>query len=138
MKKIIAVLAALAICVGTLAVAGAGAETSLTIGSSTATVNGTEKELDSPPILINDRTMVPLRFIMENFGFDVEWSDEDQMVTITGSELNQDPTSVKPGEDFWIAELSDSVERVDVSYKNRYGIEPVSYTHLFTAASIIC
>lgn len=123
MKKIIAVLAALAICVGTLAVAGAGAETSLTIGSSTATVNGTEKELDSPPILINDRTMVPLRFIMENFGFDVEWSDEDQMVTITGSELNQDPTSVKPGEDFWIAELSDSVERVDVSYKNRYGIE---------------
>lgn len=92
MKKIIAVLAALSICVGTLAVAGAGSETSLTIGSSTATVNGAEKELDSPPILINDRTMVPLRFIMENFGFNVEWSDEDQMVTITGSELSQDPT----------------------------------------------
>lgn len=35
------------------------------------------------PIILNDRTMVPLRFIAESVGCTVEWDTEYQFITIT-------------------------------------------------------
>lgn len=59
-----------------------GTEISLTIGGRTAFVNGSEEELDVTPVIINDRTMLPIRFIAERFGYTVLWNDESQTVTI--------------------------------------------------------
>ena len=35
-----------------------------------------------PPVIINDRTMVPLRFIAESFGADIKWIGADETVEI--------------------------------------------------------
>ena len=45
----------------------------LKIGSNIAVVDGEEKKLDAAPIIKNDRTMVPIRFIAEELGYNVEW-----------------------------------------------------------------
>lgn len=59
-----------------------GTEITLTIGQRTALVNGSEESLDVTPVLINDRTMLPIRFIAETFGYTVLWDGDAQTVTI--------------------------------------------------------
>ena len=57
----------------------------LRIGSTSAWDNeGARFTLDSQPILLNDRTMLPIRFVVEYFGGTVEWVGETQMVKIVG------------------------------------------------------
>lgn len=54
----------------------------LTIGSETAVVNSENILLDVPPKILNDRTLVPLRFVSENFGYQVDWNAEEQRIDI--------------------------------------------------------
>jgi len=56
----------------------------LTIGSNKALVGTQEVELDAAPEIVNSRTMVPVRFIAETLGFDVQWADG--VVTLTQKE----------------------------------------------------
>jgi len=56
---------------------------SLTIDKYAAYANGTQHLLDSPPIIVSSRTLVPLRFISESFGADVEWDGIARAVHIT-------------------------------------------------------
>ena len=60
-------------------------EIQLVIDSATAYLNGEPQELDTAPAIINDRTMLPIRFIAESFDFDVAWDGETQKITITKS-----------------------------------------------------
>lgn len=60
----------------------------LWIGKSTAKVNGINTAIDSSntkvvPEIINSRTMLPLRFVAENLGCDVQWDGTTQTITIT-------------------------------------------------------
>ena len=60
----------------------------LYIGSSQAIVNNKEKQVDSTnakvkPYIKNDRTMVPVRFISENLGAQVEWDAQSSKVTVS-------------------------------------------------------
>ena len=57
-----------------------GTVVNMTINSNVAYVNGQIKYLDVPTQTINGRTMVPVRFIMENLGGNVVWNNN--MVTI--------------------------------------------------------
>lgn len=59
----------------------------LTIGENTAKVFGKTKSNDVAPKIVNDRTMLPARFVAENLGADVSWNDEKQLVTIQGKHL---------------------------------------------------
>ncbi len=63
-------------------------EITLKINSSEATVNGVKKTLPDnvPAKLINDRTMVPIRFIAEEIGLKVEWDDATRTVLLTEEE----------------------------------------------------
>lgn len=54
----------------------------LTVGSETAIVNGESVSLDAPVVMHQSRTFVPLRFVSENLGWDVEWVQEDNAVEI--------------------------------------------------------
>lgn len=58
----------------------------LTIDSKTAYINDTASELDTAPVIINGRTMLPIRFIAEGFGFEVEWNSTDKTITIVKTE----------------------------------------------------
>ena len=64
-----------------------GVIVTVTVGSNAATIAGEPKYLDQPPVLLNDRTMVPLRFVSEAFGCYVEWQDETQSVFIEADEV---------------------------------------------------
>ena len=54
----------------------------LGVGQSRATVDGQEILLDAPPVIIKDRTMVPVRFIAESLGAQVEWNPVKRSVEI--------------------------------------------------------
>ncbi len=66
--------------------------------------------------------MVPIRFISENLGLNVEWNGDNKMITVKDNET-ADPNAAKESEDYYIFELSNNVNRRSVTYKNRYGIE---------------
>ena len=53
------------------------------INSPSAVVNGEVKAMDTVPVLKNNRTMVPVRYISEYFGAQVEWNAITRTVSIT-------------------------------------------------------
>ncbi len=63
----------------------------VTDGSSTHTVS-----IDSPAVIINSRTLVPVRFISENFGATVDWNNSSRTVTITGAVEEEKPETIDP------------------------------------------
>lgn len=63
----------------------------LYLNSVNASVSGVSKTLDVPARIIGGRTMIPLRFIMENFGATVQWDAATYTIYIT-TNLNVDPS----------------------------------------------
>ncbi|MBS3984425.1 MAG: hypothetical protein KGZ66_02330 [Selenomonadales bacterium] len=57
----------------------------LELGSTTAWVNGPAVRLDVAPQAVNGRTMVPLRFVAERLGAQVEWVDATRTVAINAT-----------------------------------------------------
>ena len=52
------------------------------IDDTEASVNNTPATMDVPARLINDKTMVPLRFLSEEMGFDVSWDADSRTAII--------------------------------------------------------
>lgn len=52
------------------------------INDTEADVNGQTVSMDVPARLINDKTMVPVRFLSENLGYTVDWDGEKRIITI--------------------------------------------------------
>lgn len=59
----------------------------LTIGKKEALVFGETKVNDVAPLIRNDRTMLPARFVAENLGADVKWDNDTRKVTITKDDI---------------------------------------------------
>ncbi len=55
----------------------------LVINSHQATVNGTVHTLDTAPVIIDDRSMLPVRFIAEHLGAAVDWCPHERAVLVT-------------------------------------------------------
>lgn len=55
----------------------------LTIGSNIMTVDQTEITLDTAPCIISERTMMPIRAVVETFGYQVGWDGNAKTVTIS-------------------------------------------------------
>ncbi|MDD4402701.1 MAG: stalk domain-containing protein, partial [Desulfitobacteriaceae bacterium] len=58
-------------------------EIELQIGSKAAYINNQPVELDVPGRIVNDRTLVPLRFVSEALGARVDWDGSARTVRIT-------------------------------------------------------
>ena len=54
----------------------------------TVTLNGSKIYFDQPPIMQNDRTLVPMRKIFEAMGCNVEWDEESQMIDVWSGDEN--------------------------------------------------
>ena len=54
-----------------------GATVELWIGRTAVRVDGVMGYIDTPPLIVNSRTMVPMRFVMETLGAEVEWEKSD-------------------------------------------------------------
>lgn len=74
-------------------------EIRLTLNSTTAYLNDEAQTLDVAPVSINDRTMLPIRFISESFAFEVEWDGDTQTVTITKNNEKEDNQTSQPAVD---------------------------------------
>ncbi len=65
---------------------GKGAEVKLTVNSLTASYNGEETQLDTAPVIINERTMLPIRFVAESFGYTTDWDADTKSISVYGGE----------------------------------------------------
>ncbi|MCD8214305.1 MAG: S-layer homology domain-containing protein [Clostridiales bacterium] len=87
----------------------------LIIDSDTAYLNGEAQSLDSEPVIINGRTMLPIRFIAESFGFDVQWDEETQTITISNAAEASEETETAE-----TAETTEGTAFADVSASYPY------------------
>ena len=55
----------------------------LQIGKPEIQISSDIAPLDVPPVLVNDRTLVPVRAVSEGLGADVQWDEEQNLVLIT-------------------------------------------------------
>ncbi len=68
----------------------------LWIGKSNALINGKTVPIDADnanvkPLIVSNRTMLPLRFVTENLGCDIEWDPVARKATITKAGLGKIP-----------------------------------------------
>jgi|GEM_PF-2127740 len=68
----------------------------LPIDADVATVNGKPIKLDQPAVIVAGRTVVPLRFVTEQFGLDVAWEAGEHKVVLTTRPVVP-PGPVTPG-----------------------------------------
>lgn len=66
---------------------------SFKVGSEYATVNSSSKKLDAAPVIVNDRCMIPIRFVSENLGYDVLWDADERAVHV--NEKKKELSNVK-------------------------------------------
>ena len=68
------------------------AEIEMVLGEPVASVNGIQTAIDENPevvpFLLNDRTLVPIRFIAENLNLQVKWIDAQNSAELTDSQTN--------------------------------------------------
>lgn len=83
-----------------------GINIQIKIGNSSMIKNSKLIELDSPAVIVDGRTLVPVRAISEGFGYEVSWDSDTQTVNISSRA------------DFNSTAVSDSV--------SAYGIPPYS------------
>ncbi|MBI2973715.1 MAG: hypothetical protein HYY39_08025 [Armatimonadetes bacterium] len=74
----------------------AGTQIQLRIGSRQALVNGAPVFLDTPPMVVRGRTLVPLRFISEALGARVDWDPGARTVFISSGQVAQPPSTPRP------------------------------------------
>jgi foldase protein PrsA len=79
-----------------------------TIGSNKTIVNNEEKVLDVPACIIDGRTMVPLRFLSENMGYNVVWVGESNLILISKKDVAE-----------WRPERYETKDAI-IKYENMY------------------
>lgn len=66
-----------------------GLTASMVVGETVLNISDGEitypVEIDTPAAIINERTMVPIRFLSENFGFTVDWDGETKTVNVSAA-----------------------------------------------------
>jgi hypothetical protein len=60
----------------------------LTVGSVTYTLNDTTMTMDTKLVIVDDRTMVPVRFVSEALGNTVDWDESNSTVLIGDDTFN--------------------------------------------------
>lgn len=104
----------------------------LTIDSGTAFVNGAQTALDVPAMILNDRTLIPVRFVGESLSCEVDWDDLSRTVMVSSPVFNEyteisDITFVDDPDKYRIVvEGKDVIEGVkSFAYNNpeRFGID---------------
>lgn len=67
----------------------------MTIGKKDYSINSEKKKMDTVPFVQDSRTLVPVRFVAEAIGAQVEWDSENQVVKIAN---NDSVITLKVGE----------------------------------------
>ncbi len=93
-----------------------GVVAAMVVGETSASITEgdavREVEIDSPAVIINSRTMVPVRFISELFGCEVDWNAETKTVSISAADYAESDADVSAEE---ITEESIAEEKTEVN-----------------------
>ncbi len=63
----------------------------MTIGEKRMLINSEVYESDTAPVIVNDRTLIPVRVCAETFGCSVKWYDKSRVVEIVSSQQEELP-----------------------------------------------
>lgn len=77
----------------------------LTIDSTTAFLNGAQAAMEVPAMIINSRTMIPVRFVGESLSCGIDWDDASRTVIVTSPDVREnitiDSIVVKERDDYY-------------------------------------
>lgn len=104
----------------TVTIKDGGDVTELSVGESTAYVNGEARELGAPARLKNNRTYVPLRFVSENMGAVVLWDEERRVVDIYKKGAAEN-IPYSENDIFWLARIIHA-EAQGESFEGKLGV----------------
>lgn len=79
----------------TITIRANGKNIVLTIGAENALVDGASKPLAKPAMLIDGRTLIPIRFVAEELDYVVDWDDGTKTVFISSEDKQEDVDFVK-------------------------------------------
>jgi len=105
----------------------------LYIGHATALVNSSVKQLDVPAKIIDDRTMIPVRFVGETLGMKIGWDEATYTVSVDYVEeeekeeevLPEEPEiPVKPTNSLSMVTITDDEEASTVELSGVGGVKP--------------
>jgi len=68
----------------------------MTVGNNWARLNGGYIFMQEPPIIVNNRTLIPLRFTAEAFDFEVNWDPIHRAAILFSPPLGETPTQPTP------------------------------------------
>ncbi len=107
---------------------------SFTIGSDQALVNGQAQTLEVPASIINERTMIPLRFLSEALGYKVVWVGDSNLILISRFDIEEwrydGFERVEPYKEYE-ARFINGVKTADIRYTGRN--HPVQFVTLYSA-----
>jgi hypothetical protein len=76
-----------------------GKEIELKIYEPVATVDGKYLDLQNAPVMVDGRTLIPMRFLVDAFGAQVNWSETDKMLSIdTDGAIAQEDSAPAPSQ----------------------------------------
>jgi hypothetical protein len=84
---------------GTINASGNGRTITLQIGSTQATINNQSEIIDVAPFIIGSSTYVPLRFVSQALGANVDYDNSNRVVSIRLSGAPSDVSYVAPAND---------------------------------------
>ncbi|TDA70445.1 MAG: copper amine oxidase N-terminal domain-containing protein [Clostridia bacterium] len=94
-------------------------------------VNGQEIKPDVPPQLINGRTMVPIRWVAEALGADVQWDAKNQQVKVNdGKNIWNDPVNATD------SRIRDAIAVVSRYLSYLIGYSPEDLSNLATSKAL--
>ena len=105
-----------------------------------AKVNNFSKKLDAPAKIVNGRTLVPLRFVGEQLGVNVEWEEDTRTVILSSYEHYEYYIDFKGVPDFGImfeAKLPKKEETSDGATIFLYDLSSINLNGSSTIASYI-
>lgn len=104
----------------------------LWVNNPKMTIDGVEKEIDlgrgTVPIIVNSRTLLPIRAIIEEFGGYIEWNTVTKSVTITYPNINASANTntrvnTKVNTKSYVSADTDASARTSTNAKTNTGID---------------
>jgi hypothetical protein len=91
----------------------------LTVGSTVMTLNGDAIQMDAPPEITGSRVMIPVRFLAQALGIDIEWDPAARTVTVSNPVI---PVAAQQGSLTTVPSLSydSSVQKTSRDFTWKY------------------
>jgi len=111
----------------------AGVLVTMTLDSTTATVNGTAVEMDVAPYATGGRTLIPARYVAEFFGQKVDWDSIHRRVLITEDKSVAGDSNLEA----WALPMGAMLVKINNGDPRLFGLTPRNATDAATCEGIL-